>query len=49
MAKRVKGEWVASVPYTHKAFHPYSMAFGEIALAWNELHGGTIRELRTGR
>ncbi len=38
MAKRVKGEWAASIPYTHKAFRPYVTALGQLTLAWNDLH-----------
>lgn len=38
MAKRVQGEWVPSLPYTHRAFKPYAVALGELALAWNDLH-----------
>ena len=38
MPKRVKGEWVPSLPYTHRAFRPYAIALGELALAWNDLH-----------
>ena len=36
--RRVHGEWAPSVPFTHKAFRPYALALGEIALAWNDLH-----------
>ncbi len=37
-AKRVHGEWAHSLPFTDKAFRPYALALGEIALAWNDLH-----------
>jgi len=36
--KRVHGEWAPSLPFTDKAFRPYALALGEIALAWNDLH-----------
>jgi hypothetical protein len=38
MAKRVKGEWAPSIPYTHEAFRPYVTALGQLTLAWNDLH-----------
>jgi hypothetical protein len=41
MAKRTKrfhGEQDPSLPFTAKAFRPYALALGEIALAWNDLH-----------
>jgi hypothetical protein len=38
MTKRPSGEWADSAPFTNKAFHPYSMALGQFALAWNDLH-----------
>src|SRR5271165_2391266 len=36
--KRVHGEWAPSLPFTDRAFRPYALALGEIALAWNDLH-----------
>ena len=36
--KRVHGEWAPSLAFTDKAFRPYALALGEIALAWNDLH-----------
>ena len=38
MAKRVRGEWAESLPFTHKTFRPYALAIGELTLAWNDLH-----------
>jgi hypothetical protein len=38
MAKRVKGEWADSIPYTHKAFRPHITVLGQLTLAWNDLH-----------
>ena len=38
MAKRVRGGWAPSISYTNRAFRPYSVAIGELALAWNDLH-----------
>jgi hypothetical protein len=38
MPKRGQGVWAPSVPFTHKAFRPYVMVLGQLALAWNDLH-----------
>jgi hypothetical protein len=38
MVKRVKSGWARSLPVTDKAFRPYAIALGQIALAWNEFH-----------
>jgi hypothetical protein len=38
MQKRAQGVWAPSLPVTHKAFQPYVIALGQLALAWNDLH-----------
>lgn len=38
MAKRARGEWAPSISYTNRAFRPYTIAIGELTLAWNDLH-----------
>jgi hypothetical protein len=38
MAKRAQGVWAPSLPFTHKAFRPYVIALGQLALTWNDLH-----------
>jgi hypothetical protein len=38
MAKRFRGEWAESLPYTDKAFQPLAIALGQLALCWNDLH-----------